>query len=296
MSIQREAPPSFVANRSALQNDQETPETEPVLRHVHSLGKAIPARAPVRTKKKDKNSGVSRVLRSVGPIPMPEQKVAVAPRAPSAEALVPVDEVKSAVVAPITEMHRTLFKRANAGGEAIARATTYPRTRVQSGASSLAGETGDYRGKIRQNLSRMLKQTAENYRPPAPVVKAPVVPEPVKVVVVKPEPKPVPVKRVSKPKAKPVSKPKKVAVKPAPSNRAYTIQIHAFKDSATAQEVASAIGKFKGKLADIRSQQRDEVTWYRVQIGSFNNLTEARSFQKAFEAQKGLANTFLVAR
>jgi cell division protein FtsN len=143
-----------------------------------------------------------------------------------------------------------------------------------------------------------LKQTAENYRPPAPVVKEPVVPEPVKVVVVKPKPKPVPVKAklISKPRLKPVPKPKKVAVIPAPSNRAYTIQIHAFKDSATAQEVASAIGKFKGTLADIRSQQRDEVTWYRVQIGSFNNLTEARSFQKAFEAQKGLANTFLVAR
>jgi len=298
LSIQSQSP-SFVAKADPTNNKGGEPE----LVHVGNLGAAIPARVPKRAAKKKNSEGMSRVLRAVGPVPVPEEEKVAPPKAPKAEALIPARKVELAVASPLRQVHRTLFRRASSGGEAIARGTNYARNSVQKGATELAHETGDYRNALRKSLGRALDRTAENYVPEEPVKEEPKpqpavakLPKPAKAVAVLP--------KVMVPKPKPVAKPKPVVkakakpkvVKPAPSNRNYTIQIHAFKDKGTASEVANVIGSFKGKAAKIRTQQREGVTWYRVQIGSFNNLAEARSFQKSFEVQKGLANTFLVAR
>jgi cell division septation protein DedD len=93
------------------------------------------------------------------------------------------------------------------------------------------------------------------------------------------------VKSAKKAKGKPVAE---------DDRRAFTIQIHAFKSKGTAEEVASAIGNFQGHRTLVKKQIRGQSEWFRVQIGSFPNLRNARSYQQAFEAHKGLANTFLV--
>ncbi len=288
MAIQSVDSPSFVARSDARERDGQVPDNEPELVHVSNLGSAIPARAPKKLsnrKKRTISPGISRVLRSVGPVPVPEEKIEP-PKLPSAESLVPSGQVEAAVATPIRQIHRTLFRRANSGGEAIARGTDFARSSVQKGAAELANETGEYRNRLRRSLGRTLDQTAQNYVPPEPVAAPAPVPTPAVAVLPK----------MAAPKRKAVAKAKSRVEKPAPAHRAYTIQIHAFKEQDTAQEVANAIGSFKGKPAKIRTQQRDSVIWYRVQIGSFTNLADARSFQKSFEAQKGLANTFLVAR
>jgi cell division protein FtsN len=308
MAIQSVDSPSFVASSDARERDGQVPDNEPELVHVSNLGSAIPARAPKNLsnrKKRTISPGISRVLRSVGPVPVPEEKIEP-PKLPSAESLVPSGQVEAAVATPIRQIHRTLFRRANSGGEAIARGTDFARSSVQKGAAELANETGEYRNTLRRSLGRTLDQTAQNYVPPEPVKEAPKpepvaapVPVPTPAVAVLPKavtPAVAVLPKMAAPKRKAVAKAKPRVEKPAPAHRAYTIQIHAFKEQGTAQEVANAIGSFKGKPAKIRTQQGDSVIWYRVQIGSFTNLADARSFQKSFEAQKGLANTFLVAR
>ena len=77
--------------------------------------------------------------------------------------------------------------------------------------------------------------------------------------------------------------------------RNFTIQVHAFKDEKTAKEVANVIGTFRGLPTKVRVQTQDGTKWYRVFIGSFSSVKEAKAYQKAFEEHKGLGNTFLTA-
>ena len=77
--------------------------------------------------------------------------------------------------------------------------------------------------------------------------------------------------------------------------RNFTIQVHAFKDEKTAKEVANVIGNFRGLPTKVRVQTQDGTKWYRVFIGSFSSVKEAKAYQKAFEEHKGLGNTFLTA-
>jgi hypothetical protein len=288
--------PVFVANRDMkfLKNGHE--KVEPELVHVRNLGSAIPARTPNRTasrKHSNTNKGFSRVLRSVGPVPLPEPKEVRPPKAPSVASVLSGRKVEAAVAVPLRQVHRTMFRRVNTGGKAIGMGTEYTSQRIKNAAGNLATKSGLVRSALRRSLGRAVHRTAENYIPPKPVI----APEPEPVVAIAPTPQSVAVlPKFNKPKRKAITVRKARVVKPAPAKRAYTIQIHAFKDVATAREVANAIGKFHGKKAVIRTQQRDSMTWYRVQIGSFTNLADARSYQKDFEAQKGLANTFLVAR
>ncbi|MBR57302.1 MAG: hypothetical protein CMH54_04510 [Myxococcales bacterium] len=88
--------------------------------------------------------------------------------------------------------------------------------------------------------------------------------------------------------------PKRPSVNKVPT-RNFTIQVHAFKDEKTAKEVANVIGNFRGVPTKVREQTRDGIKWYRVSIGKFSSVKEAKAYQKAFEEHKGLGNTFLTA-
>ena len=78
------------------------------------------------------------------------------------------------------------------------------------------------------------------------------------------------------------------------TRRAFTLQVHALRNAETARDVARALGVFQGQKARVEPLERNGGQWYRVHLGAFATLGEARTFQKAFENRRGLTNTFPV--
>ena len=88
-------------------------------------------------------------------------------------------------------------------------------------------------------------------------------------------------------------------VKMSVSNRAsrkFTLQLFSFQDKSLAATMVRTLKPYQGQKPYVTEVRKNESVWYRVHMGTFKTLGEARTFQKSIEASRGLANTFLVSK
>ncbi len=128
---------------------------------------------------------------------------------------------------------------------------------------------------------------AEAPRKAAKAARASVAPSPA------PAPKIAKRKKTSSKKARSRT-PKRKAKKALKKESGFTLQVHALANVGAARDVARALGVFRGQKARVQPVKRNGGQLYRVLVGSFDTIAEAKEFQKAFETRRGLSKTIAV--
>ena len=80
------------------------------------------------------------------------------------------------------------------------------------------------------------------------------------------------------------------------ASRKFTLQLFSFQDKSLASTMVRTLKPYQGQNPYVTEVRKNDSVWYRVHMGTFNTLADARTFQKSIESSRGLANTFLVSK